>query len=181
MGGTLLLLNGAYTTYTEDPAELPKDKAPAAEVKGTDVGPDGKTYRVWRVDQSAVRACSRAITWSTTRASPDICNDPGIGGRMTKTASGTPIQKFNPPQPRLFATLIEGIMIQETALGLGHAGSGAGDRDATGRGLCAGVRRRRLPAAGDHAADLRRRHAPAASSTAPAGSRPMSPRPAPAP
>jgi OPT oligopeptide transporter protein len=45
-------------------------------------------------------------------------SDAGIGGRMTKTASGTPIQKFNPPQPRLFATLIEGIMSRELPWGL---------------------------------------------------------------
>ena len=44
--------------------------------------------------------------------------DSGIGGRLTKTASGTPIQKFNPPQPRLFATLIEGIMAQKLPWGL---------------------------------------------------------------
>ncbi len=37
---------------------------------------------------------------------------------MTKTASGTLIQKFNPPQPRLFATLIEGIMSKELPWGL---------------------------------------------------------------
>jgi hypothetical protein len=36
--------------------------------------------------------------------------DPGIGGRLTKTASGTEIKKFNPPQPQIFATLIKGIM-----------------------------------------------------------------------
>ena len=44
--------------------------------------------------------------------------DFGIGGRLTKTPSGTPIQKFNPPQPRLFATLIEGIMTQKLPWGL---------------------------------------------------------------
>ena len=49
MGGTLLLLNAAYTTETDDPAELPKVKAPADELKGTGIGPDGKTYRVWWV------------------------------------------------------------------------------------------------------------------------------------
>ena len=44
--------------------------------------------------------------------------DYGIGGRLTKTPSGTPIKKFNPPQPRLFATLIEGIMSKELPWGL---------------------------------------------------------------
>src|SRR5262249_49944500 len=49
---------------------------------------------------------------------PQRLSDAGIGGRLTKTASGTPIQKFNPPQPRLFATLIEGIMTQRLPWGL---------------------------------------------------------------
>ena len=86
--------------------------------------------------------------------------DSGIGGRLTKTASGTPIQKFNPPQPRLFATLIEGIMTKELPWGLVILGAVlAVVMQLAGR-LGAGVRRRRLPAAGDHAADLRRRRAP---------------------
>src|SRR5262249_20089738 len=51
MGGTLLLLNAAYTTHTDDPAELPKVKAPAEELKGDDLGPDGKAYHVWWVTE----------------------------------------------------------------------------------------------------------------------------------
>ena len=68
--------------------------------------------------QTRGRACSPASTWSTSRARPEYLIDFGIGGRLTKTASGTPIQKFNPPQPRLFATLIEGIMAQKLPWGL---------------------------------------------------------------
>src|SRR5262249_58087253 len=49
MGGTLLLLNRAYTNETDDPDELPKVKAPAEELKGTAIGTDGKNYRVWWV------------------------------------------------------------------------------------------------------------------------------------
>ena len=49
MGGTLLLLNRAYTTVSGDPADLTQEKAPAGERKGTEIGPDGNPYQVWWV------------------------------------------------------------------------------------------------------------------------------------
>jgi putative OPT family oligopeptide transporter len=109
MGGTLLLLNGAYTTYTNDPAELPKPKAPAAEVRGTDVGPDGKSYGIWRV-VNPLPGVQPGVYLVDESGQSHYLRDPGIGGRLTKTASGTEIKKFNPPQPQIFATLIKGIM-----------------------------------------------------------------------
>jgi putative OPT family oligopeptide transporter len=109
MGGTLLLLNGAYTTYTNDPAELPKPKAPAAEVRGTDVGPDGKSYGIWRV-VNPIPGVQPGVYLVDESGQSHYLRDPGIGGRLTKTASGTEIKKFNPPQPQIFATLIKGIM-----------------------------------------------------------------------
>ncbi len=117
MGLTLLLLNGAYTTYTDDPAELPKKKAPAADVRGTDIGLDGKSYGVWRVvnPEPGVQPGDYLVNES---GQSHYLRDPGIGGRMRKTASGTDIKKFNPPQPRIFATLIEGIMAQRLPWGL---------------------------------------------------------------
>ncbi len=117
MGGTLLLLNWAYTTVTDDPAELPKTKAPAAEIKASQIGPDGKTYGTWWVitPQPGVLPGEYLVDES---GQAKYLIDSGIGGRLTKTASGTPIQKFNPPQPRLFATLIEGIMAQRLPWGL---------------------------------------------------------------
>jgi putative OPT family oligopeptide transporter len=117
MGGTLLLLNAAYTTQTDDPAELPRATAPADELKGTQPGPDGKDYRVWWVTapRPGVQPGKYLVDDS---GQPRYLIDSGIGGRVTKTASGTPIQKFNPPQPRLFATLIEGIMTQKLPWGL---------------------------------------------------------------
>ena len=44
--------------------------------------------------------------------------DPGIGGRMTTDENGAKIQKFNPAQPQLFATLIQGIMARDLPWGL---------------------------------------------------------------
>jgi putative OPT family oligopeptide transporter len=117
MGLTLLLLNWAYTTYSEDPAELPRDKAPASEVSGTGVGPDGKAYGVWRIvnPRPGVQPGDYLVD---DAGQPHYLRDPGIGGRMTHTASGTDIKKFSPPQPQIFATLIKGIMERSLPWGL---------------------------------------------------------------
>jgi putative OPT family oligopeptide transporter len=117
MGFTLLFINWAYTTVTADAAELPREKAPAAEVRGTGLGPDGQTYRVWWVvnPRPGVQPGKYLVD---EQGEAHYLVDYGIGGRMTRTASGTPIKKFNPPQPRLFATLIEGIMARQLPWGL---------------------------------------------------------------
>jgi len=118
MGGTLLLLNWAYTTVSDRAEELPQVKAEAAELnKGTELGPDGREYRVWWVvnPRPGVQP-GKYLVDETGQARYWV--DPGIGGRATRSASGTPIQKFNPPQPRLFATLIEGIMARQLPWGL---------------------------------------------------------------
>ena len=117
MGGTLLLLNWAYTTVSDDPKELPTQKATTAELGGTEIGPDGQSYRAWWVvnPQPGVLPGMYLVDDS---GQAKYLKDFGIGGRLTKTPSGTPIQKFNPPQPRLFATLIEGIMAQRLPWGL---------------------------------------------------------------
>jgi putative OPT family oligopeptide transporter len=117
MGGTLLLLNWAYTTVTDDPAELPKVKASAEELRGTEVGPDGKSYRVWWVDNPRPGVQPGKYLVDESGQAQRLI-DPGVGGRLTKTASGNPIKKFNPPQPQIFATLIKGIMEKSLPWGL---------------------------------------------------------------
>ncbi len=117
MGGTLLLINWAYTTTSRDPAELPRIAAPAAEIKGEDVGSDGKTYRVWWVINPRPGVQPGKYLVDDAGKAVELI-DYGIGGRLTKTTSGSKIEKFNPPQPRLFATLIEGIMARELPWGL---------------------------------------------------------------
>jgi putative OPT family oligopeptide transporter len=117
MGGTLLLLNAAYRTVTDDPKELPQVAAPAAELKGSELGPDGKTYRVWWVVNPAPGVQpGKYLVDDAGKA--HYLDDQGIGGRLEKTATGRPIKKFNPPQPRLFATIIDGIMTNELPWGL---------------------------------------------------------------
>ncbi|MBX6313420.1 MAG: oligopeptide transporter, OPT family, partial [Isosphaeraceae bacterium] len=117
MGGTLLGLNWAYQTVTDSPKELPEVAAPADELGPSEVGPDGKTYKVWWVinPRSGVQPGKYLVDEA---GQAHYLIDPGIGGRLTETASGRPIQKFNPPQPRLFATIIDGIMTKELPWGL---------------------------------------------------------------
>jgi putative OPT family oligopeptide transporter len=117
MGGTLWALNGAYTTISSDPNDLPSVKAPAAEVKGTEIGLDGKSYGVWWVVNPRTGVLPGKYLVDESGQAHYLV-DYGIGGRLTKTTSGEPIKKFNPPQPRLFATLIEGIMAQKLPWGL---------------------------------------------------------------
>ncbi len=117
MGGTLLLLNNAYTTYSHDPAELPKIKAPADELKGPEVEYEGTSYRVWWVTNPGPGVQPGKYLVDANGEVRHLA-DPGIGGRMTTDSAGQPIKKFNPAQPQLFATLIKGIMDQKLPWGL---------------------------------------------------------------
>jgi len=117
MGLTLLALNNRYTTVTNDPAELPVVKAPASELKGTEIGPDGRSYRVWWVTEPQP-GVQPGLYLVDDSGQAQYLKDFGIGGRLTRTTSGTPIKKFDPPQPRLFATLIDGIMARKLPWGL---------------------------------------------------------------
>ena len=117
MGKTLLFLNDAYTTKTDRPADLPVATAPIAKLSNTDVGPDGKTYKVWWVVNPEPGVLpGKYLVDDAGKAKWLI--DPGIGGRLNYTTSGLPIKKFNPPQPRLFATIIDGIMKGDLPWGL---------------------------------------------------------------
>jgi putative OPT family oligopeptide transporter len=112
MGLTLIALNQTSTTVSSDPAELPTVKAPTEELKGPEIGNDGKSYRVWWVTIPREGALPGKYLVDESGQAQYLI-DYGIYGRLTKTADGTPIKKFEPPQPRLFATLIDGIMTQK--------------------------------------------------------------------
>ena len=116
IGGTLLALNWAYTTTSDKPSDLPTALAPVANLSDMETGPDGKSYKVWRAAGVEGVTAGKYLVDDEGRAK--FLVDPGIGGRMTTTASGTPIKKFDPPQPRLFAFIIDGIMKGELPWGL---------------------------------------------------------------
>lgn len=117
MGGTLLWLNDAYSTVTNRPDDLPTVRADVAQLSQTEVGKDGKTYKVWWVvnPQPGVLPGKYLVDDS---GQAHWLTDPGIGGRLNYSTSGEPLRKFNPPQPRLFATIIDGIMAGNLPWGL---------------------------------------------------------------
>jgi putative OPT family oligopeptide transporter len=117
MGGTLYALNTAYTTRHTDAGLLPTVKAPADELKGTAIGKDGKSYRVWWVLKARPGVQTGQYLVDDSLDVREFV-DPGIGGRMTTDEAGGKIQKFTPAQPELFATLIRGIMERDLPWGL---------------------------------------------------------------
>jgi putative OPT family oligopeptide transporter len=109
IGFTLLWLNNVYTDVTSDPAFLPKIAAPVAELTATETR-DGQTYKVWWVTKTVqgVEQGRYLVDPQTGQARFRI--DPGIGGVVTKRADKSVATKFRPPQPELFAVIIDGIM-----------------------------------------------------------------------
>jgi putative OPT family oligopeptide transporter len=117
MGLTLLGLNDVYTTVTDRPQDLPKVKADVSKLTETQVGKDGKSYKVWWVVNPQEGVLPGKYLVDETGQAREL-RDPGIGGRLNYSTSGAETKKFNPPQPRLFATIIDGIMSGDLPWGL---------------------------------------------------------------
>jgi uncharacterized oligopeptide transporter (OPT) family protein len=116
MGGTLIWLNDAYTTRTSRPEDLPKRAVDVSTLTETEVV-DGETFKVWRPSKADGDApFSKYLVDESGR--PQYGYDPGIGGRLTYSTSGAPVKKFSPPQPEMFATIIDGIMAGSLPWGL---------------------------------------------------------------
>jgi uncharacterized oligopeptide transporter (OPT) family protein len=116
MGGTLLWLNDAYTTRTSRPEDLPKRAVDVSTLTETEVV-DGETFKVWRPSKADGDApLSKYLVDESGR--PQYGYDPGIGGRLAYSTSGAPVKKFSPPQPEMFATIIDGIMAGSLPWGL---------------------------------------------------------------
>jgi putative OPT family oligopeptide transporter len=121
IGFTLLLLNNVNTVVTSKPSELPTVRATPQELAQapTETGPDGKTYKVWRVvDERPGAKPGKYLVDENGRARYLI--DPAINGRsnLDHRDNGDAVSKFNPPQPELFAVIIKGIMSGKLPWGL---------------------------------------------------------------
>jgi uncharacterized oligopeptide transporter (OPT) family protein len=114
IGGTLLALNGLNRDVTSDPQYLPKIKAPVAELTQTDTW-QGNTYKVWWVNRPDQGAEPGRYLVDPETGEAKFRDDPGIGGIVKKRADGSPAEKFTPPQPALFAVIIDGILTQKLA------------------------------------------------------------------
>jgi uncharacterized oligopeptide transporter (OPT) family protein len=115
MGGTLIALNDAYTTVSNRPDDLPTVAAPAGLTETYEH--EGKSFKVWRLT-APIEGALPGVYLVDDSDRPAWIIDPGVGGRLDHTTSGAAIKKFNPPQPRLFATIIDGIMSGDLPWGL---------------------------------------------------------------
>ncbi|MDR3634556.1 MAG: oligopeptide transporter, OPT family [Isosphaeraceae bacterium] len=118
IGFTLLFLNWVYTDVVSDAQYLPKVQAQNVEtLTQTEAGPDGKTYKVWWVNKTMNGAePGRYLVDDQGKAHFRV--DPGIGGIVKTRADGSKASKFTPPQPALFAVIIDGIMTGQLAWAL---------------------------------------------------------------
>ncbi|AMV38775.1 OPT family oligopeptide transporter [Planctomyces sp. SH-PL62] len=116
MGGTLLWLNDAYTTVSNRPEDLPTAVFDVSKLTETDTH-EGREFKVLRLTAPIEGALPGTYLVDEAGKAQWI-RDAGIGGRLDHSTSGEPVKKFNPPQPRLFATIIDGIMSGDLPWGL---------------------------------------------------------------
>jgi putative OPT family oligopeptide transporter len=114
IGLTLLFLNGVYTDVTDDPQYLPRVNAPLAELTQSE-SHEGKEYKVWWVTKPVPGAELGRYLVDPQSGKPVYRVDPGIGGIVKTRKDGSPAEKFTPPQPALFAVIIDGILTQKLA------------------------------------------------------------------
>ncbi len=123
IGGTLLWLNSVYSIETSKAEYLPKVAALESELTGQTETHDGQEYRVARVaiPRDGVLPGRYLVDNSLKFV---VLDDPGIGGRVNERDDGTKVDKFNPPQPALFAVIIDGIMTGKLPWALVLLGAG---------------------------------------------------------
>jgi putative OPT family oligopeptide transporter len=112
IGFTLLWLNDAATVVTKQQQYLPRGiQADPAALRETATGPDGRTYKVWRVgNETAGVQPGKYLVDGTGRAIYLI--DPAINGRVTKDDNGVEVTKYRAPKATLMALIIDGILKQ---------------------------------------------------------------------
>ena len=114
IGLTLLALNQLNRDVTDDPQYLPTINAPVASLTQTETW-KGETFKVWWVNRPEKGAEPGRYLVDPSTGKPRYRDDPGIGGIVKTRADGSPAEKFNPPQPALFAVIIDGILTRKLA------------------------------------------------------------------
>ena len=117
IGSTLLVLNQASTVVSSKAENLPTVRADAAKLTRTEVGPNGKSYKVWWLtDPIAGAEAGKYLVDESGEAKYLV--DPAINGRLTKRDDGSSVTKYDAPKARLMALIIDGIMQGKLPWGL---------------------------------------------------------------
>jgi putative OPT family oligopeptide transporter len=114
IGAILLLLNQTGTVISAKAENLPTISAPnVSELTATELGPDGKDYKVWWVVEPVPGAEAGKYLVDSTTGKPVYLIDPAINGRLKKTDAGVEVPRYDAPKARLMALIIDGIMKQK--------------------------------------------------------------------
>ncbi|NLI16404.1 MAG: oligopeptide transporter, OPT family [candidate division Zixibacteria bacterium] len=114
IGWIVIALNKAYTTVS--PVQYPDHIAQLENNAPTQVGPDGQTYRVYRVqEQTGNIMVGKYLVDETNHIKYLV--DPGIAGTVSEI-DGKPVTKLDSPKARLFSLIIDGILTQKLPWGL---------------------------------------------------------------
>jgi putative OPT family oligopeptide transporter len=126
IGGTLIWLNGLSEVRTRKAENLPTAGvvAPIGELTTTELGTDGKEYKVWQLTKAIPGAVPAKYLVDPATGVAVERIDPGIGGVLQTRDDGSKVEKYNPPQPALFSVIIDGIMTGELPWGLVILGAG---------------------------------------------------------
>ena len=117
IGSTLLLLNQASTVVTGKAEHLPTISTDASKLTKSEVGPDGKSYKVWWVVDAIPGAQSGKYLVDDSGKAAYLV-DPAINGRVDARDDGSKVTKYDAPKARLMALIIDGIMRGKLPWGL---------------------------------------------------------------
>ncbi|MGE3820068.1 MAG: OPT family oligopeptide transporter [Isosphaeraceae bacterium] len=128
IGWTLIQLNSLSEIVTRKAEYLPKVNAPVTTLEEAQTGSDGQEYKVWRVTSPIPGVEPGVYRVDPTTGAAVERVDPGIGGvlkyRDDDPEQRSEVKKFNPPQPALFATIIDGILTGKLPWALVLLGAG---------------------------------------------------------
>jgi putative OPT family oligopeptide transporter len=120
IGLVLIFLNQSGTIISSKEGNLPTILAPnVSDLKTTEIGPDGKSYKVWWVvepiegkgaDAGKGAEVGKYLVNDTGKAVYLI--DPAINGRLKENDKGVKVQRYDAPKAQLMALIIDGIMKQ---------------------------------------------------------------------
>ena len=117
IGSTLLVLNQASTVVSSKADNLPTVTTDASKLTRTEVGPDGKSYKVWWLTEPITGAeAGKYLVDDSGQAKYLV--DPAINGRLLTRDDGSKVTKYDAPKARLMALIIDGIMQGKLPWGL---------------------------------------------------------------
>jgi putative OPT family oligopeptide transporter len=116
IGAILLMLNKAGTIYSTKNLPQPAIPLDMSKIEGQakqEQAPNDKNlYYVWHAVEGNSQEVPPGKYLVNDKGEIRYLVDPGISGRLTRSDDGMDVDKYNPPQARLFAVMTDGILSQ---------------------------------------------------------------------